>query len=1587
MPVSVDDLLAGFPLPGGEFVLEPGWEWELPELRALLKAGGRLVVEQAHDIDLQALSLAGTVRVAGAAVELQLAFACDQARKLVTGLSVRVRMGATISALAELWGVDLTGAPGVFLADLPSLSLVYDFGSGSVVVLAETERLRVVFAAPRAGGGLVALAGLTDVHASLSDLPHVGERIPDGDRVGVRGLELIAVGRELSAADGGVVNAAVAAAVPDPGQWWPSLPDHALAAGLWVGASCLLPDRERLCVAPVNTPASWPGFPGCQLALGPMRLELSGFGLSWSASGLAVTFEASFDLGWLQLELPDLGFDFTFPQSGDVGVTGRLRALSLAWPDGTLRFDVPTLDLPDPGFPGRPGPGLLTGWLPNSAATLPALARLFGIDLPALPDIFLPPLPALGLRLDLDAWSLGLTAQAGQLRIVLAALPALPQWGTAWGRVSLIGIDGLRAWLADLPYLGDLLDGFDGFLLNGIGLAALVTGLPRLQVDRLNTWIGSLRGWWPQLSERSGGGSSGGGPWLPGTSLDLDWKLPDLPSVRTGIPWPPPLEPPPLDWLEIPDQRLGPLTVSRIGLSWPGQDGIDWTPPPIDPRWVLRLVFDATLELGGGVLLALPGLGFDIDLNDFRVHPRFPSIRLELPGRFSIEFTVPVPTVPRPESVTAQWQDKQGISATDLAQFLGVDVSADAVPAALNPQLHAATLSYNFKTLLLVVTAATSGFGWLVATQPADAAQTSDATRRRGLVAIRAGVEPRASDLPVIVGEVPPTRDITLSGIHLAYAEQPWPAAAVDALNTVVAGSQIPGKCPLPVLLSGDLAQGVQLWAALTPGTGNPIPLVYPERPLPAAGHDVVLGRERASDPGTELEGFTVGPVRFSRARLGLGYGLLYLAFDASMAIGPLTLDLVGLGLGIDKDLQVLPVLKGAGVGFEYPGPPRVEIAGALVRLDLGAEFDLALAGTGRIDVQDLLALQVVGSWARNREGWTSLFAYAEVTSGRANGLFAIGPVTVTGIALGFGINSTVRTPSITDIDRFPLVKRLGTAAPGEPPLTPGQALNELAGPGGWVTPAQGRYWVAGGLQFTVYQFIDARVLALVEWGQGGWKALLAGSTTLSLPPTVRGAGLTQASPPPTGQALAIGPLGKVVVDFVLVFDSALGRFSMDAVIAGGSYILDPAARLTGGISLYVWGKSLPGGVGKGFVLSAGGYHPQFPVPAHYPRPPRIGMLWQRGPITVKAQAYAALTDGAFMIGGALSAEYDAHHGIRVQAWFHAHFDALVQWKPFYADISYGMRIGVAATVKVWFIRKRISLEVGVSLDLWLPPLGGRAKVKVWFISFTLGFGADRQGPPAIPWEQFSIQLPAPLRTVPKNGCELPDVSPGEARARAAANAPVLVRMDGFTIGVESALPSSKITVNGHLIAGSDEARVDIRPMRLTGVVSEQRVQILSPGESEYGWQQNDWKITAVTDGVPQALWGKPPLDDTRRELEQPGLIPNCLTGLTIEVPGPTLGPHLGPVTSAALGVTLVPGGNLPLRDTSVAGPPPVADPRSVGVITSTLAATSATRSKVHQALAAFGVAPGTDGPLDRYADLAASTLTDPPYLTTTGAR
>lgn len=244
MPMSVDDLLAGFPLPGADYVLSSDL-WDLAELYDLLGNGEELVL-RVTDVVRDRLTVIGEAAIGSHNMEVVLEFLADSpaADAIVAGVTARIQGVIELVAAAAVWALDLTEAPRAFIADLAELAAHYDLTVGSVAITAQTEHLRLAFARPTAAVPLAALIGIKDTAAYLPELPYIGDELLGGEAIGVRGVQLAVIARgTVTAEQAAALNAVVAAAVAghDDASEWPLMPDHDLEVGLWVGAAFVLP--------------------------------------------------------------------------------------------------------------------------------------------------------------------------------------------------------------------------------------------------------------------------------------------------------------------------------------------------------------------------------------------------------------------------------------------------------------------------------------------------------------------------------------------------------------------------------------------------------------------------------------------------------------------------------------------------------------------------------------------------------------------------------------------------------------------------------------------------------------------------------------------------------------------------------------------------------------------------------------------------------------------------------------------------------------------------------------------------------------------------------------------------------------------------------------------------------------------------------------------------------------------------------------------------------------------------------------------------------------------------------------------------
>ena len=188
--------------------------------------------------------------------------------------------------------------------------------------------------------------------------------------------------------------------------------------------------------------------------------------------------------------------------------------------------------------------------------------------------------------------------------------------------------------------------------------------------------------------------------------------------------------------------------------------------------------------------------------------------------------------------------------------------------------------------------------------------------------------------------------------------------------------------------------------------------------------------------------------------------------------------------------------------------------------------------------------------------------------------------------------------------------------------------------------------------------------------------------------------------------AKAADPVAQIQLALEVSFSSGSGLLAVAGQLTNNSYVLSPDGRLTGGFAFYLWF----GGEHAGdFVITLGGYNPQFALPTHYPNVPRLGLTWQvTQELSITGGLYFALTANAVMAGGKLSAVWNSGS---VRAWFTYWADFLMTLTPFHYYVVGGIDIGAAFTVRTRFFSLSQTIHVGVTLELWGPPFAGRAVV------------------------------------------------------------------------------------------------------------------------------------------------------------------------------------------------------------------------------------------------------------------------------------
>jgi hypothetical protein len=295
------------------------------------------------------------------------------------------------------------------------------------------------------------------------------------------------------------------------------------------------------------------------------------------------------------------------------------------------------------------------------------------------------------------------------------------------------------------------------------------------------------------------------------------------------------------------------------------------------------------------------------------------------------------------------------------------------------------------------------------------------------------------------------------------------------------------------------------------------------------------------------------------------------------------------------------------------------------------------------------------------------------------------------------------------------------------------------------------------------------------------------------------------------------------------------------------------------------------------------------------------------------------------MIGAKLEATF---HSGRISAWFTAHLDVVVAWSPFHFEVE----MGVSLRVEAAFAMSSLKVTISAALEMWGPPVGGRAKGQLTVLSFDVEFGTPRKlvNLDLIKsWEEFCrnflkasgelpdatdkpVESPAFIQmnlVSGRNNINKPPVAAGELEAsprdKEAETSVWKVRGDELELAASTAVPVTSLSVGKissqpvgilepvwtgkslmvpkpvaldteRMHARNYGGALGVHPMdkKLQSVLN---VTIVRDDLSDRV-DMTDWDLKEETASLPAALW-----DPAALELKpEPSakLIPNCITGI-----------------------------------------------------------------------------------------------------------
>jgi hypothetical protein len=691
---------------------------------------------------------------------------------------------------------------------------------------------------------------------------------------------------------------------------------------------------------------------------------------------------------------------------------------------------------------------------------------------------------------------------------------------------------------------------------------------------------------------------------------------------------------------------------------------------------------------------------------------------------FEIDYLVKDQT----QIITATWVVAAGETSGLTLSAILQKFQLPAIPkdlAWMDIEIEAAALTYDVTDKILVFTLDSSSIGKVVLVGFNTALATSSpilATGWNFFFGLTVARNFDLMDLPLVGRVLDQQNDLLIENIQAFYTSTAISNVQAQKINQFinVGYPQIPlvdAHHPFTgALLSMNLAINGQVTPLVLPMGASPTALTIRQSQQTAA---LYTTPSQTTPDGTVWFDIqkSIGPLNLQK--IGIRYldSKLGVLINTSMGLGGLTISL--LGLGAESTITYFDpkfTLSGLGVSFDKD-PIKVsgELQGTVDPPTFTGELQLALPN---------LTVAALGGYSEV-VGHPSFFLYTVLNHALGGPAFFY----VTGLAAGFGFNRKLVIPSVDNVAAFPLVRW----AKGENPpamdagsaIAPqiNTALTTLISSGA-VAPAVGEEWLAFGVHFTSFELMDSFVLLTASFGNELEFDLL-GLSSLSLPPAE-----SADAPPPK-------PVVFAEVALQASFSPATGILAINGQLTPQSYVLSSDCHLTGGFAYYAW---FTGAHAGDFVVTLGGYNPNFKLPVHYPPVARLALDWQIDSNTsAQGNLYFALTSTALMAGGGMSLVWDAGD---IKAWFRVEADFLMVFLPFHYYIDASTELGASCRISLLFTHITITIHVGVGVEVWGPDFAGQATVDLSIISFTVGFGnSNRQTNTTIDWPTFVQQL------------------------------------------------------------------------------------------------------------------------------------------------------------------------------------------------------------------------------------------------------